>query len=157
MKMCCFGHKKIFTHVESAAEILHFKKSLKDMIEPQIINYNVQIFMTGGQGEFDNIFAETIRNLKNDYPHIQLILVEPYLSKRYCSYKQYYESIYDSVIVLDKCANEGDEIAIANRDCWMIEKSDFILTYINDHTGNEYMAMKYAKKTKKFIINLGTI
>ncbi len=157
MKMCCFGHKTIFTNVESANEILHFKKSLKDMIEPQIINYDVRVFMTGGHGEFDNIFADTIRKLKITYPYIQLILVEPYYSKRYSSYKHYYESLYDNIIILDKFADDGDQIAIENRNCWMAQNSDFVITYINNRSGNEYTAMKYAKKINKFIFNLGEI
>lgn len=71
-KTCCFtGHRLL-----PKAEIPIIKTELKKAII-ELINDGVVYFGTGGALGFDTIAAQTILNLKVDYPQIKLILVLP--------------------------------------------------------------------------------
>lgn len=156
-KVCCFGHREMFRDIDSADEIYYVKNNVSGIIESQISNEGFGVFMTGGRGEFDNIYADEVRKLKYKYPYIKLILVEPYFSHRLNKNKAYYETMYDSIIIPDELANIHYKKAITARNKWMVDNSELVISYVNRWSGGAYKAIKYAKETKTFVINLGHI
>ena len=156
-KVCCFGHREIFRDIESADDIYNLKNNVSRSIECLIDDYGYNIFMTGGRGEFDNLFAEEVRKLKVKYPHIKLVLVEPYFSDKLNKYKAYYETMYDSIIVPDELANVHYKKAIESRNKWLVDNSDMVISYVNRWSGGAYKAIKYAMSLKRFVMNLGNI
>lgn len=141
---CCFGHRDIWGSVPS----------LTDVLEKLIVEENVTIFMTGGMGDFDGKFASAVRTLKRKYSDIKLLLVKSYFSGELNTNKEYYEYMYDEVVIPDVVAGVHPKSAITKRNRWMVEKSDIILYYIQRDFGGAYTAIKYATKLGKKTISV---
>ncbi len=77
-KICCFGHREIV----GLGEISRLEKQIKKFLLEQIFDNEMEIFMTGGRGEFDDLFSSVIRVLKRECVNIKLLLIEPYFSNR---------------------------------------------------------------------------
>ena len=148
-KICvCFGHREVYTDLSRA---------LAELIEDLILYHGVTEFWTGGMGSFDGCFASAVFRLKKKYPHIKLILVKPYFSNKLNTYKEYYERIYDDIIIPDLLSEVHPKSAITKRNHWMAEKSDIVITYVYRNFGGAYAAKKYAAKLGNVIIEINDI
>ncbi len=156
-KACCFGHREIFKYAESADEIQAFKECLSGVIDKQITQQNVGVFYTGAHGEFDIVFSAEVRKLKEKYPFIKLILVEPYFSNRFNRLKSYYETMYDSIIIPDELADVHYKKSIEMRNRWMVDNSELVISYVDRRSGGAYKAIKYAESRNTLVINLGAV
>lgn len=144
-KVCsCFGHREIYHNIDS----------IYSKLENIIINENVNVFMTGGMGEFDELFSSTIRQLKIKYPNIKLLLIAPYFTQKINLNKEYLQTMYDEIIIPDCVINSHYKSAISVRNRWMVENSDIILSYIHRNFGGAFTAVKYAVRLNKKVINL---
>ena len=71
-KTCCFtGHREI-----DEKDYSKLKKRTRDLIV-SLIEKGVVFFGAGGARGFDTLAAESVLELKKDYPQIKLILVLP--------------------------------------------------------------------------------
>ena len=73
----------IITFIGHSA-ISHSKR-LKEILKEQIINSvssptPVTCFL-GGYGDFDNLCACACKDLKNEYPNIEVVYITPYLNQ----------------------------------------------------------------------------
>ncbi len=146
-KICtCFGHREVFADISGV---------LSEVIEDLILSCGVTIFWTGGMGETDEIFASTVRQLKEKYPQIKLILIKPY-TRDLRREKLCFRNIYDDVVIPDAVAGANYRQAIPMRNEWMIYNSNFIITYVNPnkHFGGAYNAKRYAQKNQKIIFEI---
>ena len=100
---------------------------------------------------FDGSFSAAVRGLKRKYPEIKLILIKPYFSNELNTNKEYYEYTYDDVVIPDILAGVHPKSAITKRNRWMVENSDFIVTYVRSDNGGAFEAKKYAAKLDKVI------
>ena len=62
--------------------------------------------------------------------------------------------MYDEVIIPDVVAGVHPKTAITKRNKWMVEESDYIISYVTRDFGGAYTAIKYATKLGKKIISL---
>ncbi len=121
-----------------------------------ITKENVRLFYFGGFGEFDDLCHKIVSELKNKYPNIYRIfcLSDPRhqrLSKRpiWIKDEDYEEIIYLNLI------NDYWYKRIYFRNCEMIDRSDFVVFYVNhSERSGAYKALQYAIKKKKQIINI---
>lgn len=144
-KICCgFGHREIFTHLPE----------LKAVLEDLIVNEHITGFMIGDIGEFDREFASSVRSLKSKYSHIELYLIKPYFSNKLNTYQDYYECMFDSVIIPPEVVGAHYKSAITKTNKWMVDNSDVIVSYIFRDFGGAYNAIKYAAKLNKRVIDL---
>lgn len=144
-KCCAFGHRIIFENIRGKTESI-----VKDLIE----KYGINLFYTGGMGEFDNMFSSVVRTIKKQYSNINLVLVKPYFTQDLNKNKIYYDTNYDSVIIPTQLADVYYKSAIKQRNQWIIDNSDIVITYVQKNYGGAYEAEKYAKKKDKKIIRL---
>lgn len=152
--VCCFGDEVIFSDEDGDKEIINLKKQLTKRLKTEITRNDAEIFMTGRQGEFNNLFASVVRELKGKFPYIKLVLVESHFSESLYLYKEHYEKMYDCIVICSESASaKSDEEALL-RNMWMAENSDLVITYVKGFTGNEFMAMKYAQCLYKSVINM---
>ena len=141
--MCtCFGHRETYKD---------FSRVLSELLEDLILNQGVVEFWTGGMGNFDGSFSAAVRGLKRKYPDIKLILIKPYFSNELNTNKEYYEYTYDDVVIPDVLAGVHPKSAITKRNRWMVENSDFVVTYVYRDFGGAYDAKKYALKLGKTV------
>ncbi len=124
---------------------------VKAEIENLIINGGVTVFYSGGMGEFDKMCESVVRTLKHQYKQIKLYLIVPYMMSRINKEREYYEMLYDEIIIPDL----GDiyyKQAIGARNKWMVEQSDVILCHVMRSSGGAYKTYSYAKKLNKSLM-----
>ena len=151
---CCFiGHRKIKITNEQ-------KNKLRNTIEKLITQNNVDTFLFGSKGEFDELCYEITSELKQYYSHIKRVYVRaqfPYISEEY---KNYLLKIYEDTYYPDKILNAG-RYSYVERNFEMINNSKFCIMYFdenylpNKHTkSGTKTAYAYALKKEKTIINI---
>ena len=145
MKACCgFGHRTVLGNIENS---LHFAvfKAAEDGCE---------IFYTGAMGDFDAQFSASVRSVKASFPHIKLICVKPYFSNQLNTNREYYDALYDGILIPPDIIGIHYKAAIKARNRWMADNSDLIICYTIRRYGGAADAVKYARHKEKRIINL---
>lgn len=123
------------------------KPALYSTVENLIISNGVRTFYVGNHGNFDRLAASVLRDIKALHPDIEYYIVLAYLPQR--AYSSTDITVYP----------EGIEIvpkryAIDFRNRWMVEKSDYVITYVNRSFGGAAKAKSYAEKQGKQIIKI---
>ena len=139
------GHSQvIFTNEE--------KSLLRNILLDEIIKNPTCKFYLGGYGDFDGLCLRTLKDLKNDFPDIELIFITPYLDKNY-SKLEFAKYHYDDVI-FPPLESVPRKFAILKRNEWMVEQADLVIAYVKYSWGGAAKALEYAKRKKKRIINI---
>lgn len=146
-KICsCFGHSQI----EITNEL---KQKIKYIYQDLIVNKNFDTFLFGGFGQFDELCYQIISELKNKYNHIKRVYClenKKYLNLFKLKYSQYYEDFIYLNLDFDFWYKR-----IYFRNCEMVNKSDFILFYVNkQQNSGAFKIFKYAKLKKKPLTNI---
>ncbi len=139
---CCFiGHKDCTGAIRT---------NLLKTIESLIKEKNVTKFYVGTQGSFDRLVYDVLCDLESIYK-IEINVVLAYLNDN-CEEKYYdiTKSVYP-----DELTKIPLRFAIRKRNSYMIDKSDYVICYMNDTFSNTFTNVKEAVKKKKQIINLG--
>ncbi len=146
--ICAFaGHAQIYDDVT-------VNTNLKNKIINLIENCGVTIFYNGGKGAFDKMCADCIKELKNDYPFIKSYMILSYMPAEKTEYEEERYKDFDGTIYPD-LEFVPKRFAIVRRNEWMIEKSDFLIAYVEHNWGGAYRTLAYAKKKKHIkIFNL---
>lgn len=120
---------------------------IKDLIE----NKGVDTFYSGNMGEFDKLCEKAVRSLKTKYD-IKLYWISPYFSVKMNKEKEEFERLYDEIIIPD-LGRVHYKAAILKRNFWMVDKSDYIVSYVYREFGGAWKTLKYAEKAGKTIIS----
>ena len=75
------------------------KEKLKQFLIKEIRKNSTCKFYLGGYGDFNSLCLRTLRELKTDFPDIELLFITPYLDKNY-SKLEFAKYHYDDVIFL---------------------------------------------------------
>ncbi len=151
-KTACFtGHRKIpFIQIQT------IKKNLKKVIV-SLIEQGYCFLGTGGALGFDTMAAQTILDLKRDYPQIKLILVLP------CPSQANYWREKDKTIYKEIKAKADKVVYIAQeytRDCMfarnrhLVDNSSVCICYLTERSGGTAYTVEYALKKGLRTINL---
>lgn len=145
-KTCSFtGHRQL----DGDFDIAELKKILTEFI-----GEGYSAFLSGMAVGFDMIAAETVLQLKEQYPYLKLIACVPCAEQsRYFSAAE--KSRYDRI--LKKC----DEVKVLNtnyyrgcmqmRDRYMVDNSSLVIAYKRKNEGGTYYTLKYALSQNKKI------
>lgn len=114
------------------------------------------IFYSGGSGTFDGMCETAIRSAKRTHPElsIRLKLVLPYMTNRLNTEKDFYESMYDDVIIPIELCDAHPKAAIRKRNRWMVDRADHVIAFLQYDYGGAYDTVRYASKNGKNIIML---
>ena len=139
MRICTF-----FGHRDCPDAI---KSQLRTVVKELIILHGVNMFYVGNQGWFDAIVRSVLRELKEEYPQMNYAVVLAYMP---C--KQHEDD-------LDTMLPEGIEFvhpryAISWRNSWMLQQSDYVVTYITHSWGGAAKFADKARKQGKRVINI---
>ena len=146
-KACCgFGHRVLLMDIE---------KPLREVMERLVKEQGVTEFFTGGMGEFDALFARTVRSMKRANPHLRLVLVLPYLTRQAATEKAWYESQYDEILIPAELDGIHPKAAITLRNHWMVDHSDFVVAALRRNYGGAAEAAKYAETRGKVVVRCG--
>lgn len=148
-KICCFaGHRNLYNKDD-------LSEKLSSKIEDLIMNEKVNEFWVGNYGAFDHLSSYTVKKLKEKYPHIELNLIIPYLTSEITKNKDLYLKEFDNILIADIPEKTPKKFHIIKCNEYMIQKSDYLIAYIEFSYGGAYKTLEYAKKQKKIrIFNL---
>ena len=128
------------------------KEKLKQILIKEIGKNPTCKFYLGGYGDFDSLCLRTLRELKTDFPDIELLFITPYLDSNYSKLElaKYY---YDDII-FPPIESVPRKFAILKRNEWMVDSADLVIAYVKYSWGGAAKTLEYAKRKKKQIINL---
>lgn len=131
-----FGHRDCPSSV---------KASIYKAVEQLISHQSVDTFYVGTQGSFDRMAYAALEELRQRYSYIKVYRVLAYMPK-------VGDVDTSDTIVPEGIENAHPRYAIVHRNNWMIDRSDFVISYITHPTGGAYQAVERAKKKGKTII-----
>lgn len=136
-----FGHRDVPSIV---------KQPLKEILIDLIENKNVDVFYVGNQGDFDKIVKQTLEELCLIYKSISYCEVLAYIpgKREEFDYKDYSKTIYPSVL-----EKKPAKYAIIERNKWMIEKSQYVVTYVR-YSGGAGKFKEIAEKKGRTVIDI---
>lgn len=110
-----------------------------------LISEGADTFLLGGYGALDSMAAVAVRDLKSIYPHIRSTLVLAYLDRDHNA-ELYDDTIYPPL--------EGVPLryAISQRNRWMVDASDVVVSYVTHSYGGAAATLRYAEQKHKRII-----
>ena len=137
-----FGHRYVPKKIEPT-----LRSTLIDLIE----NHGVDLFYVGNHGEFDAMVHRVLREFSARYP-IKYYVVLAYVPD---SQDEYRLKDYANTIIPKGIETIVKRFAINYRNKWMIEQSDFVVTYVvHDYTSGAAHFKKLAERKGKIILNL---
>ena len=142
MSVCTF-----FGHSTCPVSI---RPALRDSIVELIENKGVSMFYVGDRGEFDRMVLSVLRELKSEYD-IDYAIVLAYLPEKH--------GAADTRDFSDALFPEGIEkvpkrFAIAWRNRWMLQRSDYVITYVRHSWGGAAQFAELAQRQKKTVLAL---
>ena len=141
------GHREVHEGMNLMGKIL-------SAITENIIDRTVY-FYCGGYGEFGNMCARIVYELKPENPGFKSVFVTPYISSTRIT-KLQSDFLYDEILYAD-LERVPQCLAILKRNEYMVDKADLVIAYVNFKQGGAYKTLTYAKRKGKQIINLGKI
>ena len=131
-----FGHKDTPTQIESK-----LKSTLLELIE----NKGVNVFYIGNHGNFDRMATKILKDLKIIHPHINYTVVLAYLPN----------TQYDcETIFPEGIENVPPRFAISYRNRYMVDTSNYVITYVTRSFGGAAQFKELALKKGKNVIEL---
>ena len=149
---CCFtGHRKIpLDQLESVTQ------RLRDAVIASIKD-GYLYFGAGGALGFDTLAAQTVLNLKKDYPQIKLILVLPCKTQAR-GWKQEDIEEYNRIMkAADKVVYTSQDYysgCMHKRNRHLVDNSSLCICYLNSNTGGTAYTVDYAKSVGCRVSNI---
>ncbi len=132
-----FGHRDINNDITAL---------LRNTITDLIVKQGITNFYVGNQGDFDNTVRKVLSDLKSEFAEIEFTLVLAYMPKNITSK---YETIYPEGL-----ETKPRKFAIYYRNKWMVENSDYVITYVTHGFGGAAQFKELAEKQGKTVINI---
>ena len=145
MSACTFfGHRYVSQNIEPT-----LRSTLIDLIE----NHNVDLFYVGNHGEFDATARRVLRELSDKYP-IRYYVVLAYMPTKRGKFDC---NDYSDTILPDGIETVPRRFAIIYRNKWMIEQSDFVVTYVtHDAVSGAAQFKRLAERRGKKMVELSS-
>ena len=143
MSACTF-----FGHRDCPSSI---KPKLREVLIDLIENHDVDVFYVGQQGAFDRIVRSVLKELVLVYPYIRYAVVLERLPTKHHEFDTY---DYSDTMLPEGIETVYPRYAIPWRNKWMLNHSDYVVTYINHSWGGAFHFVEMAERQKKYIFNL---
>ncbi len=121
------------------------KPKLREVLIDLIENRSVELFYVGNKGAFDRMVRSVLRELKREYPGIDYAVVLERLPLKPDS---------DDTLLPEGIETVPPRFAISWRNKWMLDRADFVVTYITHGWGGAAQFHDLALRRNKTVINL---
>ena len=135
-----FGHRDCPSGIRT-----RLRETLVDLIE----NYGVDFFYIGSHGSFDAMARNIVRELKTVYPKIEYTVVLAYMPQGTNEYTDFTDTMLPEGI-----EQVPKRFAISWRNNWMLNRADYVVTYITHSWGGAAQFAQKAERQRKVICNL---
>lgn len=144
-KVACFsGHRKL---PQDCTELqANLERAIIELIERGVV-----FFGSGAALGFDQLAASTVLRLKEDYPHIRLIMVLPCPPEEQSlkwndeQKKRYYE-ILDQADKVRILSPQYTSTCMLDRNRHMVDFSTYLICYLRKNSGGTFYTVNYAEK-----------
>ena len=143
MATCTF-----FGHRECPNSI---KPKLRKVLIALIADQAVATFYVGQQGAFDAIVRSVLGELVSVYPHIHYAVV---LERMPPNHDSLDTRDYSDTMLPEGIESIHPRYAISWRNNWMLNRSDFVVTYITHSWGGAAQFAEKAARMNRYIINI---
>ena len=150
--VCFTGHRKI-----PPEQVDALTRQLKSTLI-QLISDGYRYFGAGGALGYDTLAAQSVLELKTQYPDVKLILVLPCLSQtRGWSARdiEIYEDIKNKADKVVYTSQEYTKGCMHKRNRHLVDNSSVCVCYLTESTGGTAYTVDYAHKNNLTVINLG--
>lgn len=137
-----FGHRDCHNSIKP-----QLIKILVKLVEQE----NVDVFYVGNQGNYDALVQSALKDLKRTYPHIKYYIVLAYMPK---NNPYYIFQDYQFTILPEGIETVPRRFAISWRNKWMINRSDYVITYVIHSGGGAAKFAQIAKHMGKSVISV---
>lgn len=146
-KVCTF-----FGHADSPTNI---KKEIQKVIEDLILQKGVNTFYVGTNGNFDRMVQSVLIDLKKQYPNLECCTVLAYIPGIKPEFDIGYEKLES--LYPDGLEKVPKRFAIDWCNKWMVQQSDYVISYVRHSFGGAAKYMELAKRKKKIVYNLANL
>lgn len=114
-----------------------------------LIKKGADRFLCGGMGNFDELCADAVHKLKEEFPNITCVIVPPNPKRKINCPEN-----FDEIVYPDGWEDWHFKAAITNRNKWMVEHADTALCYVVRDSGGAAKTLAYAKKRELKIVTV---
>ena len=151
-KTCCFTGHRSLSHEEKLKVAVRLREIVAEQIEAGVVFYGA-----GGALGFDTLAAQTVLDMKKEYPQLRLILVLPCedQTRRWCS---------EDIAVYEDIMRRSDKVVYVSReytpDCMhrrnrhLVDQSGTCICYLTRSSGGTAYTVDYARKKGLHVINI---
>ena len=107
--------------------------------------------MVGNQGNFDYYARITLEKLKRFHSQISYSVVLAYIPQKRNDFNS---TDYSNAIIPDGIESIPRRFSICWRNKWMIEQSEYVVTYITHSFGGAAQFALFAEKKQRICINI---
>lgn len=126
----------------------------------KLIERGYRYFCAGGALGFDTIAAQAVLHLKEQYPHIKLILVLP-CSTQSKGWNTEGQATYENIKKkADKVVYTSEEYVrgcMHKRNRHLVDNSSICICYLDKPSGGTAYTVDYAKKHGRSVINIADL
>ena len=160
-KKCCFtGYRPSkfpFPLDKNRKEYIEFENSVTAALL-ELFDDECYTFYSGGAMGFDIIAAEAVLDLRKVCPHpVKLICALPFKNQS-DTYTDHWKSRYEAVLKsADQIIYTSEEYhrgCYSVRNRYMVDNSDYVLTWFDGASGGTKNTVDYALKKGKTVVNL---
>ncbi len=145
LKVACFsGHRNL---PQDCTELqANLEKAIVELIERGVV-----FFGSGAALGLDQMAAETVLKLKENYPHIRLVMVLPCPPEQQSSYwndeqKKRYSEILQQADKVRILSPQYTEKCMLDRNRHMVDCSAYLICYLREQRGGTFYTVNYAER-----------
>ncbi len=145
LKVACFsGHRNL---PQDCTELqANLEKAIVELIERGVV-----FFGSGEALGLDQMAAETVLKLKENYPHIRLVMVLPCPPEQQSSYwndeqKKRCSEILQQADKVRILSPQYTEKCMLDRNRHMVDCSAYLICYLREQRGGTFYTVNYAER-----------
>ena len=131
------------------------KEKLRNLLLQEIRKNPACKFYLGGYGDFDSLCLNILKEIKADFPNIELLFITPYLDDNYSKLET--AKLYYDGIIYPPLENVPRRFCILKRNEWMVNEADFLIAFVKYSWGGAAKTLEYAKRKKVEFFNLAEL
>ena len=112
-------------------------------------------FYLGGYGDFDSLCLNILKEIKADFPTIELLFITPYLNDNYSKLET--AKLYYDGIIYPPLENVPRRFCILKRNEWMVDEADLVIAFVKYSWGGAAKTLEYVKRKKVKFFNLAEL
>lgn len=131
------------------------KEKSRELLLQEIRKNPACKFYLGGYGDFDSLCLNILKEMKADFPTIELLFITPYLDDNYSKLET--AKLYYDGIIYPPLENVPRRFCISKRNEWMVDEADLVIAFVKYSWGGAAKTLEYAKRKKVEFFNLAEL